>query len=164
MQFFTALLSVLAIAVSTTAAPVHVAERSELIVVAPHITQPQGNDQTYYIGSTQTCCWETDGIPSSAIVGQTGTLVLGHYDPGSTSENLDLGELFRVTLVPVAFESTELTLVLEHPLSSGFLLTAGCVNYVVPNVPAGDSYFLVRKSQSGHVVFTPTLKLTGEEQ
>jgi hypothetical protein len=35
MQFFTALLSVLALAVSTTATPVHVAERSELIVVVP---------------------------------------------------------------------------------------------------------------------------------
>jgi hypothetical protein len=94
MQFFTALLSVLALAVSTTATPVHVAERSELIVVVPHITQPQGNDQTYYVGSTQTCCWETDDIPASAAK-QTGTLILGHYEHGSSSENLDLGELFE---------------------------------------------------------------------
>ena len=99
MQFFTALLSVLALAVSTTATPVHVAERSELIVVTPQITQPQGNDQTYYVGSTQTCCWETDDIPAIAAK-QTGTLLIGHYEAGSSSENLDYGELFRVTPLP----------------------------------------------------------------
>jgi hypothetical protein len=48
--------------------------------------------------------------------------------------------------LPVAF-STELILALEHPIASGFRLTAGCVNYVVPDVTAGDSYFIVRKSQ-----------------
>ena len=107
MQFYMALLSFLALAVSTTATPLHVAERSELIVLSPTITQPQGSDQTYYVGSTQTCCWQTDGIPASAAT-QTGTLILGHYDSGSSSEHLDYSELFRMTL-PVAF-ATELTL------------------------------------------------------
>ncbi|KAH9039886.1 hypothetical protein EDB85DRAFT_2141002 [Lactarius pseudohatsudake] len=40
MQFFTALLSALVLAVSTTATPVHVTERSELVVDSPIITSP----------------------------------------------------------------------------------------------------------------------------
>ena len=92
MQFFTALLSVLALAVSTTATPVHVAERSELIVVSPSITQPSGGE-TYYIGSTQTCSWETDDIPPIAV-NRTGTLLIGYYEPGDSSEHLDYGALF----------------------------------------------------------------------
>ena len=93
MQFFTVFLSVLALAVSTTATPAHVAERSELIVVSPPITRPSGGE-TYYVGSRQTCCWETDGIPASAVK-QTATLLIGHYEAGSASEHLDYGALFE---------------------------------------------------------------------
>lgn len=125
MQFFTALLSVLTLAVSTTATPVHVAERSELIVVAPHVMQPSGGE-TYDIGSTQTCYWETDSIPPIAV-NRTGTLVLGHYKPGDSSENLDY----------------------KNPVATDFLLTAGSTTWVVPRVVPGGSYFLALVGDSG---------------
>jgi hypothetical protein len=92
MQFFTALLSVLALAGSTTATPLNVAEHRDL---SPPILQPQGNNAlTYYVGSTQTCCSETDDIPASSD--QTGTLILGHYEAdGTNSKHLDYSELFE---------------------------------------------------------------------
>ena len=96
MHFFTELLSVLALAVSTTATPLHVTERSDLAVLSPHILQPQGSDQpTYYVGSTQVCCWETDGIPAKDV-NKTGSLILGHYvADGTNSPHLNYSELFE---------------------------------------------------------------------
>jgi hypothetical protein len=98
MQFFTALLSVLALAVSTTATPLDVAERisGSLAVLSPPILQPLGNNAlTYYSGSTQVCCWETDNIPAK-YVNETGALILGHYEAdGTSSKHLDYSELFE---------------------------------------------------------------------
>lgn len=92
MQFFTAILSALALAAATTASPVHVAERSELIVVTPTITQPAQGD-TWTIGTTTQVCWDTSDIPPEAS-NYKGTVLLGH-DDGTGSENLDVGELFK---------------------------------------------------------------------
>ena len=92
MQFFTAILSALALAAATTATPVHVAERSELIVVTPVITKPAEGD-SWPIGSTQQVCWDTSDIPPEAK-NYKGTFLLG-YDDGTGSENLDTGELFE---------------------------------------------------------------------
>ena len=91
MQFFAVLLSTAALAVSTIAIPLHVAERSELIVNAPPVTQPQAGAK-WPIGSTQQVCWDVSYLPPNTE-GATGTLYLGHLDNGS--ENLDLGELLK---------------------------------------------------------------------
>jgi hypothetical protein len=90
MQFFAILLSTVALAVSTTATPLHVAERSELIVNAPRLTVPAGG-ATWPIYSIQQVCWDTTNPPPNTQ-NATGTLYLGHVQDGS--ENLDLSELF----------------------------------------------------------------------
>jgi len=119
MQFVVALLSALALAVSTTATPVHVAERSELIVVRPPLTEPVQGD-TWPIGTNQTVCWDTSEIPPIAQ-NYMGTVYLGYYVNGTSSENLYI----------------------DNPLAKGFLLTDGSVSVTVPQVPSGDSYFVV---------------------
>jgi len=124
MQFFTAILSALALAAATTASPVHIAERSELIVVTPTITKPAQGDE-WPIGSTTQVCWKTHDIPPEAS-NYKGSVLLG-YDDGTDSENLDT----------------------DHPLASGFLLTAGCVDVTVPNVTPRTTYFVVLVGDSG---------------
>lgn len=89
MKFFTAIVSVLALAVSTTTAT-PVDARAELIVVTPHITAPADGD-VWTIGSEQLVQWDTSAIPDEAK-NQTGSIVLG-FDDGTGSENLDFGKL-----------------------------------------------------------------------
>jgi hypothetical protein len=88
MQLLTTLLSVLALAASTTASPI-AAKRNELIVVSPSITSPHKGD-TWSVGSVQVVTWDTFSIPPE---GQhnTGTILLGFSD-GTGSEHLDVGE------------------------------------------------------------------------
>ncbi|KAI9508336.1 hypothetical protein F5148DRAFT_1197422 [Russula earlei] len=121
MQLFTALLSVLALASSTTASPV---ERSDLIVVTPAITSPT-KGSTWKIASNQFVKWDTSRIPPSAS-NQTGTILLGFYN-GTRSENLDV----------------------DHPLAQGFKLTTGSQVVTVPNVPHRTTYFVVLVGDSG---------------
>ncbi|KAI9465066.1 hypothetical protein BJY52DRAFT_762522 [Lactarius psammicola] len=132
MQFFTALLSALALAVSTTATPVHLAERTELIVVSPHITSPT-EGSIWPINSKQLVVWDTDNIPPSGE-NNTGTILLGYLDQDD-SEHLD----FR------------------HPLATGFLLTAGNQNITVPKVPPKDTYIIVLLGDSGN--YSPTISI-----
>ena len=101
MQFFAVLLSTVALAVSTIATPLHVAERSDLIVIAPPITQPQPGD-IWPVGSTQQVCWDTSYLPPDAQ-DATGTIYLGFLE--NDSENLNTGELLPVK------SAIELTLV-----------------------------------------------------
>jgi hypothetical protein len=89
MKFFTAIVSVLALAVSTTTAT-PIDARAELIVVTPHITAPADGD-VWTVGSEQLVQWDTSEIPDQAK-SQTGTIVLG-FDDGTGSENLDYGKL-----------------------------------------------------------------------
>ncbi len=92
MQFFTALLSALVLAASTTATPVHVAERAELIVVSPPIKTP-GKGDIWPIGSKQHVTWDPTDIPSSGK-NNIGEILLGYLDDDD-SEHLDYGELFE---------------------------------------------------------------------
>jgi len=85
MKFFTALLSALALAASTTTAT-PVAERSTLIVVTPEITSPGAGDD-WPVGTQQTVTWETRDIPPEAQ-GYTGEILLGFNDGTTSSENL----------------------------------------------------------------------------
>jgi hypothetical protein len=84
MQFFTTLLSALALAASTTTAN-PIAARSETIVVTPHITQPVAG-VNWPSFSKQIVKWATDAIPPEAY-NYTGEILLG-FDNGTDSENL----------------------------------------------------------------------------
>jgi len=137
MQFFTALLSALVLAVSTNATPVHVAERTdltELIVVVPQITSPVQGD-IWRVNSTQTVTWNTSNIPESGK-NNTGHILLGYVDGNSTSENLDF----------------------IHPLAAGFLLTAGCQNVTVPDVLPRTTYMIILLGDSGNT--SPEFSIT----
>ncbi|KAH9045008.1 hypothetical protein EDB84DRAFT_1265972 [Lactarius hengduanensis] len=127
MQFFTALLSALVLAVSTTATPVHVAERGELIVVSPPITSPAKGAKWPTL-SQQLVTWDTSNIPSSGR-SNTGKILIGYFEDNDSSENLDW----------------------EHPLAEGFLLTAGSQSITVPNVPPKDTYFIALLGDSGNL-------------
>ncbi|KAI0040420.1 hypothetical protein FA95DRAFT_1451833, partial [Auriscalpium vulgare] len=71
--------------------------------------------------------WDTAHIPADGR-NNTGLVLLGHGVPGSDSENLDI----------------------DHPLASGFKITAGKVAVVAPNVTAGTAYFVVLFGDSGN--------------
>ncbi|KAH9985075.1 hypothetical protein BJV74DRAFT_775961 [Russula compacta] len=126
MQFFTVLLSALALAVSTTASPTDAAKREELLVVAPPIISPNSTS-VWSIFSTQEVIWDTSNIPSEAQ-NATGTLLLGYLDGNNTfDEHLNTG----------------------NPLASGFRLTAGRQSIFVPDVPTRDTYIVVLVGDSG---------------
>jgi len=97
MQFFAAILSALALAVSTTTAT-PVDGRAALDVVSPPITSPHAGD-VWPVGSEQLVQWDTSGIPGEAQ-GNTGSIVLGYDDGFSSSENLDYRELPRALPYP----------------------------------------------------------------
>ncbi|KAI0322412.1 hypothetical protein OF83DRAFT_1037844, partial [Amylostereum chailletii] len=96
------------------------------VVVTPTILSPAG-DETYSVGSVQTIIWDTSKIPSEAQ-NYTGEVLLGYSETNSSSENLDI----------------------EHPLAVGFPLSAGQVNYTVPDVEDRTTYFLVLLGDSGN--------------
>ncbi|KAH8994361.1 hypothetical protein EDB86DRAFT_3078214 [Lactarius hatsudake] len=127
MQFFTALLSALVLAVSTTATPVHVAERSELIVVSPTITSPT-EGEIWPILSQQVVKWSTSEIPREGQ-NNTGTILLGYLEDNNPSEHLDY----------------------EHPLAEGFFLTAGSQSITVPNVPPKGNYVIALLGDSSNL-------------
>ncbi|KAI9429756.1 hypothetical protein H4582DRAFT_2104521 [Lactarius indigo] len=125
MQFFTALLSALVLAASTTATPVHVADRSELIVVSPTILKPTAG--TFWaIGSEQIVTWDTSNIPASGR-NNKGTILLGYLNDGDESEHLFWN------------------------LGSGFLLTDGSYSITVPSVQPNDNYVLALLGDSGNL-------------
>jgi len=133
MQFFTILLSALALAASTTTAlPVLVdgasgpVKRGEDIVVTPLITSPS-TASNWLVGSTQHVQWDTSNIPNEGR-NQTGTLLLGYNDGKTDSENLDV----------------------YHPLAQGFKLTSGSHPITVPKVPYRTTYFIVLIGDSGN--------------
>lgn len=125
MQFFTALLSALVLAVSTTATPVHVAERGELIVVSPTITSPDER-AIWPTLSQQLVTWDTSKIPPSGR-NNTGRILLGYLEDNDSSEHLN------------------------WELASGFLLTVGCQNITVPDVPPKNTYVIALFGDSGNL-------------
>ena len=146
MKFFTAIITALAIAVSTTTAT-PVDARSELIVVNPPITSPAAGN-IWPVGSQQLVQWDTSNIPPEAD-GYTGSIVLGYDDGQDESENLNYRKL---TPRPFPYRSSPYLCMrpphAENPLADGFLLTDGSAWITIPDVPDGSSYFVVRKSPS----------------
>ena len=90
MQFFTALLSALVLAVSTNATPDHVAERSGVV---NHIEfyYPK-KDVIWHPGEQHHVSWNPSGIPRENAT--RSFMYLGHYGCGA-GENLDLSEPFE---------------------------------------------------------------------
>jgi hypothetical protein len=99
MKFFTAILSALAIAVSTTTAtPINA--RADLIVNLP-ISNPKEGEM-WHPGTTQTVTWDPSGVPPQDNH-YTGTIYLGYWSGHNQDEHLDLGELLSLSLPrPVA--------------------------------------------------------------
>ncbi|KAI0289187.1 hypothetical protein BC826DRAFT_914883 [Russula brevipes] len=125
MQFFTLLLSALALAASTTASPIDVAKRNADIVVTPTVFSPR-KGSVWTVGSKQVVQWDTSRIPPEGL-NYTGELVLG-YNDGTQSENLDV----------------------DHPLAQNFKLAAGSQTITIPNVPYRSKYFVVLIGDSGN--------------
>ncbi|KAJ7486045.1 hypothetical protein B0H11DRAFT_2186629 [Mycena galericulata] len=128
-MIFNTLISLLAIAVSTSSTPIG---PQELIVVTPHITRPIAN-ATWPAGSNQIVTWETEDIPPASM-NDTAKIVLGHrsttpdkHGNSETSENLDW----------------------DHPLVN-CTLGDGHANITVPNVPSGTKYIVVLFGDSGN--------------
>jgi hypothetical protein len=99
MKFFTAILSALALAVSTTTAT-PIDARAELLIIDPVITEPKNGDM-WYPGTIQNVTWETSGIPPQASH-KKGTILLGYWTEGSQEEHLEKGELLSLSLSPAA--------------------------------------------------------------
>ena len=89
---------VLVLATVATAASA-VAIPSALDVISPHITAPVAGD-VWPVGSIQTITWDTSVVPPQGAIGE---ILLGHFEDGSSSENLDLGEctliVFRISML-----------------------------------------------------------------
>jgi len=124
MQFFTLLLSALALAASTTASPIDIAKRNADIVVTPTVFSPR-KGSVWTVGSKQVVQWQTSRIPEG--LNNTGEILLG-YNNGTPSENLDV----------------------DHPLAQNFKLAAGRQTITIPNVPHGSQYFVVLVGDSGN--------------
>lgn len=80
------------------------------IVYRPQLTAPVAGD-SWPMGSEQTVTWDVSDIPPEAIY-QTGILLLGHVEEGSSDEHLDIRECFCICqsfamlckpLMPVCF-------------------------------------------------------------
>jgi len=131
MKFFTTFLTALAILSSTTALPVAVApaaviRRGADIVYSPTIQSPS-KGTVWKAGSKQLVTWDTTSVPSGAEKNK-GTILLGYLD-NTGSENLDI----------------------QHPLASGFLLTAGQQTITVPKVPKKSTYIIAVLGDSGNI-------------
>lgn len=61
----------------------------EDLVVRPAITVPAAGTM-WITNTTQTISWDTSSIPAEAQ-NQTGLILLGHIEPGDSSEHLDIG-------------------------------------------------------------------------
>ncbi|KAF9777984.1 hypothetical protein BJ322DRAFT_510195 [Thelephora terrestris] len=108
--------------------------RDPLDVAAPPVTYPtQG--VVWTVGQTQTVTWDTSNLPAQ-ITNPTGQVVLGWID-SSGSYNLQL----------------------KTPLASGFPITAGQVNIVVPaGYPDGNSYIISLIGSADNI--SPTFTIT----
>lgn len=126
--FFTA---IIAAATSVSAA--------STVIVRPPITAPKAGD-VWTIGSQQLVTWDTSSIVEPTK--ETGLILLGTLKDGN--EVLDTGEWsawFRGEIVH------NLTFLAENALASGFPINAGAANVTVPQVPTGNDYIVVRKSE-----------------
>ena len=114
-----------------------VAVRAVNDVFSPRITKPTAGD-VWDVSSVQTITWDTSNIPA-ANLNQTGLILLGHVEDGSTDEHLDIGALkARICILFVLMTS-----ITEHPLASNFPIRDGAVNVTVPEVATRDDYIVV---------------------
>ncbi|RPD62506.1 hypothetical protein L227DRAFT_485377, partial [Lentinus tigrinus ALCF2SS1-6] len=95
-------------------------------VYRPQLTAPVAGD-SWPVGSEQTITWDTSDMPSEAEY-QTGVLLLGYVEDGSSDEHLDI----------------------KHPLASGFQIKNGAVNVTVPEVDPRSDYIVVLIGDSGN--------------
>ncbi|PIL22643.1 hypothetical protein GSI_15335 [Ganoderma sinense ZZ0214-1] len=127
---FAAVLSVLAVAIAVSAAPAKVFNSNKAgnvdIVFRPDITSPTVG-AIWNTGTIQTITWDTSDIPTEAL-NQTGLVLLGHIEDGDSNEHLDV----------------------QHPLASGFPITDGSVDVMVPQVDTRDDYVIVLFGDSGN--------------
>ncbi|KAI0720577.1 hypothetical protein C8T65DRAFT_293498 [Cerioporus squamosus] len=96
------------------------------VVYRPHITAPVEGD-SWPVASEQTVTWDASDIPPEALY-QTGVLLLGHVEDGSSDEHLDI----------------------QNPLASGFQIKNGAVNVTVPEVVPRNDYIVVLIGDSGN--------------
>ncbi|KAI0250937.1 hypothetical protein BJV78DRAFT_1127119 [Lactifluus subvellereus] len=97
-------------------------------VWVPPITAPQAGT-TWTVGHKVTVSWDTSTRPAQ-VTNPTGTLLLGFLDPyGTGGENLDVG----------------------NPLAKGFPLSAGKVDFVVPDVVPKNNYIVALIGDSGNI-------------
>ncbi|KAF8630011.1 hypothetical protein AX15_003160 [Amanita polypyramis BW_CC] len=116
-------------------APVLSVPLKERDVVAPPVTAPNATS-TWSVGSVQTVVWDTSMLPpDNEITNKIGQVVLGHLGGGG------------------------LNLMLDNPLASGFKITQGSINVVVPNVPPRNDYIVVLFGDSGNT--SPAFAITG---
>ncbi|KAI1790164.1 hypothetical protein LXA43DRAFT_891553 [Ganoderma leucocontextum] len=139
---FAAVLSVLAAATAAvSAAPAKVFNPNDAgnvdIAIRPDITAPTAG-AVWNVGSLQTITWDTSDIPTEAM-NQTGLILLGYLQDGDTSEHLDL----------------------DHPLASGFPITAGSVDVTVPQMNTRDDYVIVLFGDSGNT--SPKFTITSSD-
>ncbi len=64
-------------------------KRAKLDVWRPEITAPASGDE-WLVGTIQLVQWDLTGIPPSAS-NTSGIIYLGHFEEGTSSENLDIG-------------------------------------------------------------------------
>lgn len=88
-------------------------------VYDPPITKPQAGD-VWTSGSNQTVKWDVSRIGDDGH-NTTARLLLGHKDPGSLTEYLDI----------------------RNPLATDFPVDAGEVTFLVPEVISADNYIVV---------------------
>ncbi|TBU48548.1 hypothetical protein BD309DRAFT_1015501 [Dichomitus squalens] len=117
--------SILALAALATTASA-VALRAANDVFSPPVTSPTAGE-VWTVGSVQTVTWDTSSIPA-ANQNQTGLILLGFVEDGSTDEHLDI----------------------ENPLASNFPIRDGAVNVTVPQVATRDDYIVVLFGDSGN--------------
>ncbi|TBU29935.1 hypothetical protein BD311DRAFT_796293 [Dichomitus squalens] len=122
MSFTKSILALAALATTASA----VALRAADDVFSPSVTSPTAGE-VWTVGSVQTVTWDTSNIPA-ANQNQTGLILLGSVEDGSTDEHLDI----------------------ENPLASNFPIRGGAVNVTVPQVATRDDYVVVLFGDSGN--------------
>ncbi|OJT09903.1 hypothetical protein TRAPUB_13646 [Trametes pubescens] len=123
------LFAALAVAASAvSAAPATFSGGKVDIVFRPEVTAPT-EGAVWPAGSTQTITWDTSAIPAEAR-NQTGLILLGYLVDGDATGNEHLDT--------------------ANALASGFPITAGTIDVVIPEVDPRNDYVVVLFGDSGN--------------
>ncbi|KDR82380.1 hypothetical protein GALMADRAFT_134008 [Galerina marginata CBS 339.88] len=110
------------ILLATATVAIPITGPQELIIYNPPILSPKANS-SWAVGSEQVVRWSISGQKSSAA----GVILLGYSE--NDSDHLDA----------------------EHPLATGFPITAGSIKIVLPkNTTSRNDYFIVLFGDSGN--------------